>query len=101
MGKKSELPADKRVHVVLALLLKKEPPAQIARRHRISAQTLCHWREEFIAGGKAQLAAQEGSPSAFAKAASKLQREIETRDQVIGELTIANRLLKKLSGPSL
>lgn len=30
-----------------------------------------------------------------------LQREIETREQVIGELTIANRILKKLSGPSL
>lgn len=101
MGKKSELPADKRVHVVLALLRKKESAAQIARRHRISEQTLYHWREEFIAGGKAQLAGQEGSPSAFAKAASKLQREIETCEQVIKELTIANRLLKKLLGPSV
>jgi hypothetical protein len=28
-------------------------------------------------------------------------RAIERREQVIGELTIANRILKMLSGPSL
>jgi transposase len=30
----------------------------------------------------------------------ELERQIENRDQVIGELTIANRILKKLSGQS-
>lgn len=101
MGKKSELPVDKRVEVVLALLRKEEPAAQIARRNGISEQTLYRWREEFIAGGKAHLAGKEGSPSALAKEVSKLEREIEMREQVIGELTVANRLLKKLSGPSI
>jgi transposase len=101
MAKKSELPADKRVEVVLALLRKEEPAAQMARRNGISEQTLYRWRDEFIAGGKAQLAGNEGSQSALAKEVRKLQREIETREQVIGELTVANRLLKKLSGPSV
>lgn len=101
MGKKSELPVEKRVEVVLALLRKEEPAAQIARRNGISEQTLYRWRDDFIAGGKAQLAGKVGSESALAKEVSKLQREIETREQVIGELTVANRILKKLSGPSL
>ena len=101
MGKKSELPVDRRVEVVLALLRKEEPAAQIARRNGISEQTLYRWRDEFIAGGKTRLAGKGGDQSALAKEVSKLQREMETREQVIGELTVANRLLKKLSGRSL
>ena len=100
MGRKSEMPAEKRVELVLALLRKEEPAAQIARRAGISEPTLYRWRDEFIAGGKAQLGGKVNEAVA-AKELAKLQREIETREQVIGELTIANRILKKLSGPSL
>jgi hypothetical protein len=32
---------------------------------------------------------------------AELEAQIEKRDQVIGEFTIANRILKKLSGQSL
>ena len=100
MGRKSEVPSDKRVEVVLALLRKEEPATQIARRAGVSEPTLYRWRDEFIAGGKAQLDGKS-SDAVAAKEVAKLQREIETREQVIGELTIANRILKKLSGPSL
>lgn len=100
MAKKSELPADKRAEAVLSLLRKEEPATQIARRVGVSEPTLYRWRDEFIAGGKAQLSGQS-SEAAATKELSKLQREIEAREQVIGELTVANRILKKLSGPSL
>lgn len=100
MGRKSELPSEKRVELVLALLRKEEPASQIARRAGISEATLYRWRDEFIAGGKAQLGGKS-SDGLVAKELAKLQREIETREQVIGELTVANRILKKLSGPSL
>jgi len=100
MGRKSEVPADKHVELVLALLRKEEPAAQIARRAGVSEQTVYRWRDEFISGGKAQLAGR-GSDAVAAKEVAKLQREIDSREQVIGELTIANRILKKLSGPSL
>lgn len=40
MGRKSELPAEKRVELVLALLRKEEPAAQIARRAGVSEPTL-------------------------------------------------------------
>lgn len=100
MGRKSEVPADKRVELVLALLRKEEPAAQVARRAGVSEQTVYRWRDEFISGGKAQLAGKS-SDAVASKELAKLQREIESREQVIGELTIANRILKKLSGPSL
>lgn len=99
MGRKSEMPAEKRVELVLALLRKEEPAAQIARRAGISEPTLYRWRDEFIAGGKAQLRGQ-GNEAVAARELARLRREIEAREQVIGELTIANRILKKLSGPS-
>lgn len=100
MAKKSDLSVEKRVEVVLALLRNKEPAAQIARRNGISEPTLYRWRDEFIAGGRAQLSGK-GGEGLVAKEMAKLQREIEAREQVIGELTVANRILKKLSGPSL
>lgn len=99
MGKRSELSVEKRVEAVLSLLRKEEPAVRIARRYGVSEQTLYRWRDEFIAGGKAQLGGK-GEP-VLAKEVSKLQQEIATREQMIGELTVANRLLKKLSGPSL
>ena len=57
MGRKSEMPAEKRVEVVLALLRNEGPAVQIARRAGVSEQTLYRWRDEFVAGGKAQLGA--------------------------------------------
>ncbi len=100
MPKQSELPASKRVEAVLALLRKEEPAVQIARRYEISEQTLYRWKDEFIAGGSARIEGKDGD-SSQAKEVGRLQREIETREQVIGELTIANRIPKKLSGPSV
>src|SRR5690606_2707274 len=99
MGRKSDVPAEKRIELVLALLRKEEPAAQIARRAGVSGPKLYRWRDEFISGGKAQLKGKGGEAQS-AKELSRLQREIERREQVIGELTIANRILKKLSGPS-
>lgn len=55
MGRKSELPAEKRVELVLVLFRKEEPAAQIARRAGVSEQTLYRWRDQFMSGGKASL----------------------------------------------
>jgi hypothetical protein len=46
------------------------------------------------------LAGRSGS-KASAQAIQQLERQVAQRDQVIGELTIANRILKKLSGGSI
>jgi transposase-like protein len=52
MGQKSELSVERRVELVLALLRKEEPAAQIARRAGVSEPTLYRWRDEFIKGAR-------------------------------------------------
>ena len=99
MGRKSRLGTEERMQLVLRLLSKEEPAAQIARRAGISEQTLYRWRDDFINGGKQALNAR-GTKSEQAKAMERLHSQLAERDQVIGELTIANRVLKKLSGES-
>ncbi len=96
MGKKSELSAEQRVQLVLRLLSKEEPGVQIARRGGISEQTLYRWRDEFIGGGKQALNGRGENEQA--KKITRLEEQLAERDQVIGEITIANRVLKKLSG---
>ena len=97
MPKKSDLSAAERAQLVLRLLSKEEPAVQIARRAGVSEQTLYRWRDEFISGGKAQLAGH-GVEARHERKLEKLETELAERDQVIGELTVANRILKKLSG---
>ena len=97
MGKKSELEGSARRDVVLMLLRREEPAAVLARRYGISEQTLYRWRDEFLAGGEAALAAGKGGADPRDRQVEELKREVSRRDQVIGELTIANRLLKKSS----
>ena len=99
MGKKSTLPPEKRSELVVRLLSKEEPAAQIARRAGISEQTLYRWREEFLNGGKQALRGR-GADKEQVKEMRQLKSALAERDQVIGELRIANRVLKKLSGGS-
>ena len=101
MGKRSELTASQRREAVLVLLRREEPAAKLARRYGVSEQTLYRWRDEFIAGGEAALANGKGGVDSREREIRSLKKEIEGRDQVIGELTIANRVLKKVQDVSL
>jgi transposase-like protein len=97
MGKRSELSVAQRREAVLLLLRREEPGAVLARRFGISEQTLYRWRDEFIGGGEAALATGGGGSDPRERQMAELRQEVERRDQVIGELTIANRILKKTS----
>ncbi|GMU44142.1 MAG: hypothetical protein DYH17_16355 [Xanthomonadales bacterium PRO6] len=99
MPKKSELTQEQRAEAVMALLRREAPVPQLARRFGVSEQSLYRWRDEFISAGKLGLAGKAPEHEQ-AREMARLKGEIESRDQVIGELTIANRILKKLSGPS-
>ena len=95
MGKRSEMTAAERREAVLVLLRREEPAAKVARRCGVSEQTLYRWRDEFLAGGEAALAGGKGGADQRDREIRELKKEVERRDQVIGELTIANRILKK------
>lgn len=101
MGKRSEVPVTERREAVLSFLRREEPGAVIARRYGVAEATLYRWRDDFLAAGEAALAGstRDGIGSRDRQVA-ELERQIESRDQVIGELTIANRVLKKLSARS-
>lgn len=97
MGKKSELTIEERTEVVLALLRKEEPAAALSRRYQVSEQTLYRWRDQFLAGGKERLGKGDDAVSKEAeKRIEKLERDLAKRAQIIGELSIANDILKKI-----
>ena len=100
MPKRSELSPPQRREAVLALLRREEPAALVARRHGVSEQTLYRWRDEFLAGGQAALAYGKNGAEGRDRENRELRDQLAERDRVIGELTVANRLLKKLSGQS-
>jgi transposase-like protein len=95
MAKHSELSPAKRREVVLALLRREEPAAVLARRYGVSEGTLYRWRDEFLAGGEAAVSNGKKGADAREREIKELKKELAERDQVIGELTIANRNLKK------
>jgi len=98
MGKKSTLPGAQRREAVLMLLRREEPGAVLARRFEVSEPTLYRWRDDFLRAGEAALCG--GCGSGPSRRLQELEREVAERDRVIGELTIANRILKKTSAGS-
>ena len=95
MGKRSNLTVPQRREAVLTLLRREEPAGKVARRFGVSEHTLYRWRDEFLAGGEAAMAHGKGGADPREREVRELKKEMERRDQVIGELTIANRILKK------
>jgi transposase len=100
MGTHSKLSMDERTEAVLSLLRREESAAKTARRFGVSEPTLYRWRDQFLDAGKAGLAASNGRAGPRDRTIEQLEKELAERDRVIGELTIANRVFKKLSGPS-
>jgi transposase-like protein len=102
MPKKSELKAETRVEIVLALLRREEPVAVLSRRYQVSEQTIYRWRDQFLEAGKAGLLKGEKAAASDERAreVENLRSELGKRAQVIGELTLANDLLKKLQARS-
>ena len=101
MGKPSNLTIEQRTEAALSLIRREEPAAKIARRYGISEPTLYRYRDLFLEGGKSGIASGSGKADSRDRKIEKLAKDLEQRDQVIGELTIANRVFKKLSGESL
>jgi transposase-like protein len=100
MGAKSKLTVPERRKIVLSLIRREEPATVLARRHGISENTLYRWRDEFLSAGEAALANGKNKADARDRQIGELKKDLIERDKVIGELTIANRLLKKTTDQS-
>ena len=95
MPRRSELTPDQRAELVLATIRGQESLEVLARRHGVSGNTLRKWRDEFLNGGKARLSSKDDQ-SALRAENRQLQKDLAEREMIIGELTVANRFLKKL-----
>ena len=97
MGKRSELSVSQRIEVVLVMLRREEPVSILARRYGVSENTLHRWKDDFVRAGESALVYGRGKGQVGVGEAKikELERDLAKRDQVIGELTIANRILKK------
>ena len=100
MGRRSELTAAQRTELVLQLLRREETGKQLARRAGISEQTLCRWRDDFIRAGQGAMNGRDGQ-SGMQAVLKRKEKQLTERDQMIGELTVTNRIQKKTSQYSL
>jgi len=95
MGTRPKLSVPERRKVVLSLIRREEPAAVLARRCGISENTLYRWRDDFLSAGDAALTHGRNKADARDRQIAELNKQLVERDKVIGELTIANRILKK------
>jgi transposase len=97
MPRKSDRKPEERVEVVLALLRRAGDSGALARRYQVSEATIYRWRDQFVAAGTAGVGMPESAgDQASARRIEQLEREVAKRAQIIGELSIANDILKKL-----
>ena len=101
MGRKLALDVEQRYGAVMALLRREEPAGAIARRHGICEATLYRLRDEFLAAGKEALSQGHGNGRKREDRVVAMEKAVAERDRVIGELTIANRILKKVQAGEL
>lgn len=86
---------EKRTEIVLSMIRKDKPTSVLARENGVAEATLHRWREQFLKGGEAGLRSS-GSSSKDSSEMALLRKELEEHKQVIGEITVANMILKKM-----
>ena len=87
---KSKFTPEQKIQIILESIKTNISTAELCRKHNLNPQTFYDWREKFIESGKGGL--RTTGRSNPVKAA---QREVENLKRIIGELTIANDVLKK------
>ena len=96
MPNRAKVSNEQRGEAVLRLLRKEGTAHTIARDLGVSEPTLYQWREKFLASGFKGLSGKGGG----GVDEEQRQREMAQLHQVIGELTVANNVLKKNLGIS-
>src|SRR5215212_8327914 len=90
--------AEEKIRIVLEGLRGEESIAELCRREGITASMDYGWSKEFLEAGKKRLAG-DTARAATSDEAKALRREASALKEVVADLTLENRLLKKaLSG---
>ena len=101
MSKQSKYTAAEKREIVLQMLRQEEPNAQLARRYEVSENALYIWRDRFVEGGQAALESKNGVDTESRRRVRELEKQLEESNRTIGEITIANNLLKKIRDGNL
>src|SRR5215468_5120780 len=93
MGQKSR-PAKEKIRIVLSGLRGEDSIAELCRREGIVQNLYYRWSKEFLEAGKKRLAG-DTARAATSDEVKDLRREASVLKEVVAELTLENRLLKK------
>jgi len=86
--------AEEKIRIVLAGLRGEYSIAELCRREGLAESLYYAWSKEFLEAGKKRLAG-DTARSATGDEVKTLRREAGALKEVIAELTLENRLLKK------
>ena len=86
--------AEDKIRIVLEGLRGEESIAELCRREGIAASQYYGWSKEFLEAGKRRLAG-DTARAATSDEVKDLRREAQALKEVVADLTLENRLLKK------
>ena len=86
--------AEEKIRIVLDGLRGEESIAELCRREGINQNLYYRWSKEFLEAGKKRLAG-DTAREATSEEVKGLRREAGALKEVVAELTLENRLLKK------
>jgi transposase len=86
--------AEEKIRIVLEGLRGEESIAEICRREGIATSMYYGWSKEFLEAGKKRLAG-DTTRAATSDEVKALRREAQSLKEVVADLTLENRLLKK------
>ena len=86
--------AEEKIRVVLEGLRGEESIAELCRREGIASSMYHGWSKEFLDAGKKRLAG-DTARAATSDEVKDLRRETQALKEVVADLTLENRLLKK------
>jgi transposase len=86
--------AEEKIRIVLEGLRGEESIAELCRREGIASSMYYGWSKEFLEAGKKRLAG-DTARAATSDEVRDLRREASALKEVVADLTLENRLLKK------
>ena len=86
--------AEDKIRIVLEGLRGEESISELCRREGIASSQYYGWSKEFLEAGKKRLAG-DTARAATSDEVKHLRREATARKEVVADLTLENRLLKK------
>jgi transposase len=93
MGRPPSKSPDEKLRIVLSVVRGEASVAEVARRSRVSETSVAKWRDAFLDGGRAALAAGARHGPSAAEAA--LEAEVEDLKAALGEAHAELRVWRK------